>query len=227
KVVEDAKSVVIPLGFELGNFLNCEKKKGLFRKRLGIEEDLLLVGIVGRLVPIKNHRMFLDAARQIKDANPGIKVKFIVVGDGELRAKLEKYAEDLGLAGSIVFTGWVKDLAEIYTDLDVVVLSSFNEGTPVSLIEAMASGKPVVSTDVGGVRDVVEDGKSGFLVEAGDTAGFSSKIAMLLKNPGMRASSGAEGRKTVARKYTKERLVRDIEGLYTDLVSRKLKKART
>ncbi|MBT3367815.1 MAG: glycosyltransferase, partial [Nitrospina sp.] len=129
---------VIPLGFDLAPFLRGSQNKGRFRKALGTGEDTLLVGIVGRLVPIKNHFLFLDMARIFMNENKNVDVRFVLVGDGELRGKLETHAENMGLKNHVIFCGWRRDLPEVYADLDILALTSKNEGTPVSIIEAMA-----------------------------------------------------------------------------------------
>lgn len=221
KVCDASKCVVVPLGFELERFLECEKRSGELRKELGIGNDLLLVGIVGRLVPIKNHKMFLDAAIQILDKNKNIKVKFVIIGDGECASALKDHAAMSGIRQDVMFTGWKKDLEAVYADLDVVALTSLNEGTPVSLIEAMACSKPVVATNVGGVKDVVIDGESGFLCASNDAEGFAEKVSELLHDRAKREKFGAFGRASVMNKYAKERLVGDIESLYEECLTKK------
>ncbi|MBN2453527.1 MAG: glycosyltransferase family 4 protein [Candidatus Omnitrophica bacterium] len=216
KVVEASKCVVIPLGFELDRFLTCEKERGAFRKELGVGPDTLLVGIVGRLVPIKNHGMFIDAAADFIGRDRLAKVNFVIIGDGECAADLKEKVKRAGLDGRVIFTGWKKDLAPVYADLDVVVLTSLNEGTPVSLIEASACARPVVATDVGGVRDIVIHGKNGFLVNSDDAKDLSRKLADLLADGKKRAEFGLNGRELVRAKYSKERLVNDIESLYKE-----------
>lgn len=224
KVTKSDKCAVISLGLELEKFLNCRDLKGLFRKSIGVGEEVLLVGIVGRLVPIKNHRMFLDIASKLKARFPDIKAKFVIVGDGELRDEIKRYAAAFGLENDVVFTGWVEDLPAVYADLDVVALTSLNEGTPVSLIEAMASGKAVVATDVGGVRNLIDPETNGFLVkqEKGSSDTFCQILASLLRDPVKMEKIGSNGRRKVIDKYTKERLVRDIEALYEELMSKKV-----
>lgn len=214
KVTRKEKCAVIPLGFELDKFLDCERVKGAFRRAHAISPETLLVGIVGRMVPIKNHRMFIDAAKMIKSDFPGLDVTFVIVGDGELKSSIIADVRSRGLEKDVILTGWVEDLASVYADLDVVVLTSLNEGTPVSLIEAMASGKPVIGTDVGGVSDLITDRSNGFLVPSGDAVELARKIALLLESASERKAFGEQGRKTALSVYTKERLVRDIEDLY-------------
>ncbi len=137
---------VVPLGIELEPFLRLQGEGGGDRP--------VTIGIVGRLVPVKNHRMFLDAASCVVRRAP-CAVRFLVVGDGELRGELERYAVSVGLNGSVRFLGWRRDLPVVYRDLDVVALTSVNEGSPVSVIEALAAGRAVVATDVGGVRELL------------------------------------------------------------------------
>ena len=217
KVTSREKAMVIPLGFDLDKFLGCEKSHGNFRKNYGIDGDTLVVGIIGRLVAIKNHALFLEAARRVLDKKPPqMRVKFFVIGDGELREELHNCAARLGLEGAVIFTGWIGDLAEAYADMDMVVLTSLNEGTPVSLIEAMASARPVVAADVGGVRDLIRDGENGFLAESNDVEGFSEKILDLLNDGEKRLKFGARGREFAKAGFSKERLINDIENLYEE-----------
>ncbi|NVM27039.1 MAG: glycosyltransferase, partial [Desulfobacterales bacterium] len=154
--IAPAKKInTVELGFDLRPFLGNGVLKGQFRRSLGINDDALVVGIVGRLVPIKNHMMFLKAAKLFLDQNPGVQTKFIVVGDGELRDELETYCQQLGLTTHVRFCGWIRNVPAVYADLDILTLTSTNEGTPVSIIEAMASSVPVIATDAGGVLDLL------------------------------------------------------------------------
>jgi glycosyltransferase involved in cell wall biosynthesis len=208
------KIAVVPLGFELDALLKCESLRGQLRRELGISEGTPLVGIVARLAAIKNHRLFLDAARLVVEA--GQEAVFLVVGDGELRAELEAYVAELGLAERVIFTGWRRDLPRIYADLDVVALSSLNEGTPVSLIEAMAAARPVVATRVGGVPDVVFDKESGYLVQSKDTEELARGLLDLLRAPDRAGEMGLAGRAAVHPKYASETLLANVEKLYLE-----------
>lgn len=223
KIVRSDKCAVIKLGFDLKDFLNNDKLKGVLKRELDIGPDVLLVGIVGRLVPIKNHKMFLSAARKVKDVMPGREIKFLIIGDGELRQCLEKKAKDAGLEDDVIFTGWIKDIAKAYADLDIVALTSLNEGTPVSLIEAMASAKPVVATSVGGVKDIITDGANGLLVDSNDAVNFSDKILSLLKDGKKREDMGLKGRESVRSSFHRDRLIKETESLYNDCLNRRLK----
>lgn len=221
KVTREGKCSVISLGFELDKFLNCGTLRGDFRKRLGISDKTILVGIVGRLVPIKNHKMFLDAAALVVKQNRGIDIKFIIIGDGECKAGIEERVKSAGLEKKVILTGWVKDLESVYADLDIVTLTSLNEGTPVSIIEAMASARAVVSTEVGGVSDLIKDGSNGLLVKSGGVSDLAAKWMMLSASEKMRNELGAAGREFVRERYSKSRLIRDMVDLYRGCLNEK------
>ena len=220
KVTGGDKCVVVRLGLELGAFLECGKARGAFRAELGVKDDTLLIGIVGRLVPIKNHALFFDAAKMVLERDPGKDIRLVVIGDGELRAFLEQYAKKAGIDRSVYFVGWRSELGPVYADLDIVALTSLNEGTPVSLIEAMAAGRPVVATQVGGVEDLISDGVNGYLVPSRDAAALAGKLARLIGDPGRRNEFGSRGRERVRQAYSKERLVGDIEALYDECLAK-------
>ena len=223
RIGSEKKYSVIKLGLGLDRFLEQGSHAGLFRKRYGLAGDNLLIGIVGRIVPIKNHRMFLRAAKRLTTmVDPAVsgKLKFIIAGDGPLRKEMEDLADFLGLKESVIFTGWADSIEGLYADLDIVALTSLNEGTPLSLIEAQAAGKVIVATDVGGVRDVVGD--TAFLVDKDDEAAFAGALADAVKmTAGNRREAGIKGRDRVLRDYSKERLVEDTERLYEILLTEK------
>ncbi len=213
------KITVVPLGFELEALLACESHRGQLRRELSLAAEDKLVGIVARLVPIKNHRLFLQAAKLAAEAVT--QARFLVVGDGELREELEAYTRDLALGEGVLFTGWRRDLPRLYADLDVVALTSINEGTPVSLIEAMAAGVPVAATAVGGVPDVVANGETGYLVEAGDVTGMAESIIELLRHPEKASEMGQRGREAVYPRFAVQTLLANVEGLYAELLGQK------
>ncbi len=210
------KMRVVPLGLELEPFVDTEGHRGQLSAELGLGPGAPLVGIVGRLVPIKGHGDFLQAARLVLNRMPG--VRFLIVGDGELRDQLERQVDDLGIRDSVLFLGWRRDLPKVYADLDLVVLSSLNEGSPVALIEAMSAGRPVVATNVGGVGDVVTDGRDGLLVPARDPQALANAVCRLLSAREDLGAMGSRGRESVYPKYSVERLVADIRTVYSDLV---------
>ena len=203
---------VIPLGLELDPFLRLEGPSGQLRGRLGLAPETPLVGVVGRLVPIKDHLTLLTAV----NALPG--VHLAVIGDGELRPALEAASREMGLGERVHFTGWWNDMPAAVSDLDVVALTSRNEGTPVALIEAAAAGIPVVATDVGGVRSVVEHGVTGLLAAAGDSETTAAHLAHLLGDRALRARMGAAGRCRVRTHFGERRLLDDVRALYGEVL---------
>jgi len=233
RIAPPGKIKTIPLGFDLKPFLASHALKGRFRLSLGIGDDALLVGIVGRLVPVKRHELFFDAARILLESRPGIGVRFVVVGDGELRESLEGYVKKKGLFGQVVFCGWRRDLPEVYADLDVLCLTSANEGTPVSIIEAMAAAAPVIATDAGGVADLLgppdrhpdAEGfvvcRRGILCRKEDPDGFARGLAYLFDmDADEKKALVRESRDFVEEKFSEGRLLRDIEALYLELMGR-------
>jgi glycosyltransferase involved in cell wall biosynthesis len=209
---------VIPLGLELEPFLNSAAFRGAFRRELQLDGVERLVGIVGRIFPIKNHRLFLHAATLVAKEDPA--VRFVIVGDGILRSEIERHVHHLGLADRVIFTGWRRDLPHIYADLDVLSVTSNNEGTPVSAIEAMASGCPVVATRVGGLPDLIDEGKTGYLVPPEDAPSVAAAMLRLLHAPEAARRMGQAARARVKDCFTIQRLIRDTEQLYLELLGR-------
>jgi lipopolysaccharide/colanic/teichoic acid biosynthesis glycosyltransferase/glycosyltransferase involved in cell wall biosynthesis len=218
-VAPPEKISVIPLGFDLQPFLDSGEHRGALYRELGLTNGARLVGIVGRIFPIKNHRLFLEAAARVAAEEHA--ARFVVVGDGVLRPEMEAHARRLGIADRVTFTGWRRDLPHIYPDLDVLVVSSKNEGTPVSAIEAMASACPVVATRVGGLPDLIEDGETGHLVPAEDAPALAAAILRVLRDrEGARRMAGV-AREQVSQRFRAERLVADVEHLYSELLAQK------
>lgn len=217
---------IISLGIDLEKFAGADDKRELLRREIGAKEDEILVGFVGRFTEIKNIPLFLQAAKIFaeKKKPDSPKLKFVLVGDGHLRLSLEKSAEELGLNENLIFLGNRNDADVFYAGLDIVALTSFNEGTPLSLIEAMANGKAVISTKVGGVTDLlgnITDKRENFeICERGlatvsdDADGLFSGLMLLAENPGLRKKIGENGKTFVTEKYSKNRLIADIESLY-------------
>jgi len=165
---------VIENGIDLDPLLTLPRHVGDFRTAQGIPADVPLVGIVGRLVPIKNHDLFFQAARQVLDQIPN--AHFVIVGDGERRTELTALAAALGLADRTHWTGWLSETLPMYSALDCAVLCSHNEGHPIALIEALAAGIPVAATNVGGVADLLSDPRYGALVPPGDADALTAGI---------------------------------------------------
>ena len=229
---------IIPLGIDLSVFADWKERGESFRAEFALGAGDILVGIVGRLTEVKNHELFLRAAALFREkfAKPGSTVRFVIIGDGTLRKTLEQQAQALGLTADVIFTGSRRDLENVYPALDIVALTSRNEGTPLTLIEAMANARPVISTAVGGVVDLLggplvisgsgSDGTSfqvcerGISVSPDDADGFAAGLARLIDDPALRRETGARGLQFVTRQYSKERLFKDIEALYTELLDR-------
>jgi glycosyltransferase involved in cell wall biosynthesis len=213
------KIEVIPLGLELDRFRDVTKLRGSLRRELGLQDDHPLIGIVARLVPIKAHEVFLEAAANVLRQVP--RARFIIVGDGERRHELEQLANALGIGGATYFLGWRAELEQVYADLDVVTLTSLNEGSPVALIEAMTAGRPVVSTDVGGVREVIQDGVSGLLVPPHDSPQLARAIVQLLDDSTLSARLGRAAQSAAYPRYASGRLLREVESLYLRIAREK------
>lgn len=224
---------VIPLGLDTQVFAHWEERRDRFRHELNAGKDEILIGIVGRLTEIKNHRLFLEAIALLKQkftaaVEPSKRVRFVVIGDGHLRKELEEHASALGLHEDVVFAGTRKDPEFFYPALDIVALTSRNEGTPLTLIEAMLNARPVIATAVGGVIDllggVLEESKSFAICERGiriapdDAEGFAEGLRRLITDESLRLRLGERGRQFVEQNYAKERLLKDISELYRQLM---------
>jgi glycosyltransferase involved in cell wall biosynthesis len=211
---------VIPLGLDLSVFADHALRRGQFRRELGIDDETILVGIVGRLTEIKNHQMFLNTVARLK-TSAGPKMRFVVIGDGSLRETLEQQAQSLGIESDVIFSGGRRDPEYFYPALDIVALTSLNEGTPLTLIEAMANARPVIATAVGGVVDLIAEDR-GICVPRGDEAAFAAALQRLAADTQLQKELGARGLEFVQRVYRKERLVEDIKRLYGDLLNQEV-----
>lgn len=228
KITEPEKAYVIPLGFDLRKFQdNIDEKRKQFRNQYGVKDHEIVLSIVGRLVPIKDHSLFLKAIALVK-ASTDKPLRVFIVGDGELRNQIEAEATTLGLsfdnqdlkaATDITFTSWIKDIDVVNAGSDIICLSSLNEGTPVSLIEACASGRAIVTTNVGGIGDFIVDGQNGFLIEDRSPQTFAEKILHLINHPGQREAMGKANGENIFKMFSHKRLVSDMRNLYLKLLS--------
>ncbi len=214
-----AKVEVVPLGLELERFSRARPVGAGLRAVLGLPPEVPLLGSVGRLVPIKDHATLFQALRLLQVEGP--RPHLLVVGDGELRPELERLAGALGLGNRIHFLGWRDDLEAIFDAANVIVCSSRNEGTPVALIEAMAAGVPVLSTDVGGVGDLIGHGVTGWLVPAGDPPAMAEAVRAILAAPARSRQVAAAGRAAALERHGIEGLIRRMEALYVGVVREK------
>jgi glycosyltransferase involved in cell wall biosynthesis len=217
-VAAPEKFTVVRLGIELDERVGADANgRDETRRYLGIPPDRFAVGWVGRMTAVKRTEDVLDGFKRLRAH--GIDATLCLVGDGPDRPGLERRAHELGIVKDTLFLGYQEDVGPLYAAFDALVLPSGNEGTPVSVIEALAAGTPVVATRVGGVPDVVRDGEDGYLVEPGDSELFAKRLAELARDPALRERLGAAGRARVLPRYAVERLVDDIDRLYRSLLS--------
>lgn len=220
-IAPEDKFVVVPLGLELAPFAATPRRGGAFRAEHGIPPEAPLIGIVGRLVPIKNHQLFLEMAARMQKKTP--QARFVIVGEGECLDAVQAQVDALKLRRVVTFAGWLRDLRPVYSDLDVLVISSDNEGTPVSLIEALAAGTPVVSTAVGGVPDLLQGGMLGRLVPPGNPDALAEAVQAALEAPEPTSDSA---RQSILALYDITRLCDDLTALYRNLLETKPKTHR-
>lgn len=219
------KFKVIPLGFDLDRFQqNIPERRAVFRANYKLKDDDLAIGIIGRLVPIKNHKLLIKAFAQVK-VQSAKKLKLVIIGDGEMREGLEQYCLSLGLTissqdasrGDVLFTSWITDIETALPGLEIVALSSLNEGTPVSLIEAQAANIPIISTRVGGIEDIVLENETALLVENNDLEDFSAKLKILTGDEALREKMSVSGFKHVHQRFSYQTLCDNMSHLYSSL----------
>jgi glycosyltransferase involved in cell wall biosynthesis len=219
---------VIPLGFDLSRFQeNLPAKRKSFREKYGVADDEIAISIIGRLVPVKNHALFLEALKIVSQKTTK-KIRAFIIGDGESRAGAEAKAAELGIPFSdalkttgkslLTFTSWIREIDVALAGSDIVALTSFNEGTPVSLIEAQAANKPVVTTNVGGIENVVIPGETALLCGNNNLQEFSAALLRLVEDDQLRASMAGKGWPHVKERFHYTRLVSDMEKLYSTLL---------
>ena len=217
-VAAPEKFTVVRLGIELDERVGAEANgREETRRYLGIPPKRFAVGWVGRMTAVKRTDDVLDGFKRLRAR--GVDATLCLVGDGPDRASLERRAHELGIIRDTLFLGYQEDVGPHYAAFDALVLPSGNEGTPVSVIEALAAGTPVVATRVGGVPDVVRHGQDGFLVEPGESEAFADRLAQLARDPVLRERLGAAGRTRVLPRYAVDRLVDDVDRLYRALLS--------
>ncbi len=224
-----AQIALIPLGIDTEIYRNWLLHHNTLRLGIGAARQDVLIGIVGRLTEVKNHKLFLEAAARLKEIRgTSSGVRFVIIGDGHLRQELANHAKALNLEKELIFLGVRHDPQDFYPGLDVVALTSLNEGTPLTLIEAMANGRAVIATAVGGVVDLLGQQETagqafsicerGLLVKTMDVEGFSAGLRRLIEDAALRNELGLRGAKFVEDHYTKERLTADVLSLYEELI---------
>ncbi len=231
KITNANKVHVVPLGFDLSKFQeNSIEKRNLFRSQYNLDDDEIAITIVGRLVPVKNHALFLEGLKIVSEKTSK-KIRAFIVGDGESRKEIENKATELNISFStenqtdvknlLTFTSWIKEIDEVLAGSDIVALTSFNEGTPVSLIEAQAANKPIITTNVGGIENVVLVNETALLCENNDLTDFSNKLLKIIEDESLRKSMSEKGWLHVKEKYHFTRLASDMQKLYEKLLNAK------
>ena len=225
KVVKPEKMQVIPLGFDLLPFREKRiNERTNTRNKFNIDDDTVAIAIVGRLAPIKNHDYFLDI---VENVLPKIdkKVAVFIVGDGSERVSVQGRVDQINakFGDCITMTSWIEDIGTFNAGMDIICLTSKNEGTPVSLIEAQAGGIPVITTDVGGVRDIVLEGETGYIIPVNDRELYEEKLMDLIQNEKKREIMSQNGWNHVEEKFHYRTLVKNMEALYMQLLEKKRK----
>lgn len=229
KICPEDKVRVIPLGLDLSRFReNMDEKRKQFRNDYLLDDDEIAIGIVGRIVPIKNHNLFLEGIKYVTERS-GRKIRAFIIGDGEDKHKIVEKCRTLGLStvdftveqrkALVTFTSWMKDVDCVNAGMDIISLTSFNEGTPVSLIEAQAAGKPVITTSVGGIGNIVIPEKTALLSDINLKGDFQEKLLTLVQDEDMRNNFSSAGWDFVNEKFSYNRLVGDMNKLYYELLS--------
>ena len=230
KIAPDYKFSVIPLGFDLQRFTEDKAaRRDTFRRCFNIGNDEVAVGIVGRLAPVKNHKLFIDAIAKAKQ-HTNSKIRAFVIGDGELKADLMTQCAQLGLSfvltdgfepaekADVTFTSWIRNVETVYPGLDIVAMTSLNEGTPVSLIEAQAANVPIVTTNVGGIENIVLPDNTAVLAANGDVDDFVAKLLPVVESAALRQRMAVNGWTYVKDKFHYTRLISDMDKLYRELL---------
>lgn len=218
---------VIPLGFDLKKFTqNKEQNRKEFRWKYNLKDNQLAIGIIGRLAPIKNHGLFIESIAYLKQ-NGISNFKAFIIGDGDTREIIAETCKTFNVSWSnnptdeanVIFTSWITNVEWALHGLDIVTLTSLNEGTPVSIIEAQAAGKYVVSTNVGGIEDVLHP-ECGLLSEITDKNMFFQNLLKTCQNSNNLSVSAVKGEEWALKKYSYTRLINDMSKLYEQLIKR-------
>jgi glycosyltransferase involved in cell wall biosynthesis len=229
KIDSPDRTYVLPLGIDLERFTtNQSEKRASFRKTYQIDDETIAIGIIGRLVPIKNHKLFIDSFAEVQKRTTK-KVHAFIIGDGEIRQEVEEMCTAAGLKFStpenkeegaiLTFTSWIKDVDVPVAGLDIIALTSINEGTPVSLIEAQAAGKAIVSTEVGGIRDIVIENKTALLSKLNEPERLLTNMLEVIENEILRSELSKNGPAYALSKFGYIRMVNDHKQLYHRLLN--------
>jgi len=217
-VAPEQMFITIHSGVDLGRFATAQGERERARASLGIPLEAFAVGTVGRLTAIKGPRVLIDAARAVINRHP--ETVFVFLGAGELLEELQGQAAALGIGANVRFAGWQPDVAGIMSAFDCFAFPSINEGMGKALVEAMALGKPVVASRIGGIIDLVNDGVNGFLVPPADPQALAERILFLMESPETGRRMAAKAAETAAA-YGSAAMVLKLETLYADLNCRR------
>jgi glycosyltransferase involved in cell wall biosynthesis len=212
------KVAVIPNGVEVERF-HPQRDGARVRAELGLDRNVPVAGIVAALRPEKNHELFLRAAAHVRARVPA--ARFLIIGDGPLRPGLEQLATELKIENAVHFLGTRADIPELLSALDVFVLTSKIEANPVSILEAMASGKPVIAPRVGSISESVSDGETGYLTEPNDERQVAARLVELFGDARQARHLGEAGRQAVVARWSLERMVEGYEDLIAEVYRRK------
>jgi len=228
KIANEAKVHIIPLGIDQQYFCTgALQKRENFRRQFNVSDSDLAIGIVGRIAPIKNHLLFIDTAISLLKEGYG-NITFLIVGDGEQTAEIKKYLAqkkvsfpgDKTIFSKIIFTSWYTNIAEVQNGLDILVLTSHNEGTPLSVIEAQICGKPVIATNVGGVKDIIINEKTGFLVEHGNMKQLKERLKDLIDNKELREKMGLQAHIFAQQNFSRKKQAEQTKCLYEESLNK-------
>ena len=225
KIAPRNKVTIIELGIDDAFLISANQESTSFAAKYQLSTDTITVGIIARLVKVKNFPLFVEVvAKVLKKTSK--KVVFFVIGDGYLKTDIQKLFSEKGIVwssnelhntdASVLFTSWVSNIGDALSVLDIVVLTSNNEGTGLSLAESQYVGKPVVATNVGGVPDTVLDGKTGFLVSPADADTFAEKLLLLIEDDTLRKEMGIAAKVFARSKFSKQHEINSLKQLYTE-----------
>ena len=230
KAISATKVFIIPLGFDITDCDDPDLNRNNFRKKYALPDEVVAIGIVGRIVPVKNHAMFLRVIAALLKDEPNISAAFFIIGDGEIKHELMQMLDSMHLSFSetnytenhkVIFTSWITNIDEIMNGLDIIALTSLNEGTPLTLIESQFYQKPLICTNVGGVKDTMQDKVTGYLVKTNDVEDFAEKTKALVDNKRLRNAMGMEGKKLVIERFSKKQEVLITKDFYFALLNQK------
>lgn len=214
----DSKKRVIRNGLDAARFAPNKPAGAALRQEFHLRPEDFVIGTIGRLSKEKNQLMLLEAAVDLIYAHPS--VRFLIVGEGPEENLLKHFVRNKNISDKVIFTGLIKDVAPVYQALDAFVLSSLTEGVPLTVLEAMASRCPVVATRVGGIPEIIEDGKTGFLVESGDVKSLKSKLEILVHDYSRAAQLGGAGFDFSTREYSLEKMCENYRKVYAEVLGK-------